>query len=234
MKKTFAILAVAALLCCISCDKNNGTPEDDPTPEEPTYEAPVTIDGDFSDWAKLDATKVATAKNDDGASHEALKLVKVYADEYYVYVYFEWDKELIEFNEDEYVPFHIYINGDNDTNTGGFADQFNDACTDLLLEGFLTDGSSIVSYDPSCFRWIGETNGSGWEWEEVETPSGFCLGAGVEGKYELSITRELYPLGKLADTFTIGFDIQQAWDSAGILPNSAEGNADSLQVVTDK
>lgn len=235
MKKTLAILAATALVFCISCKKDNGSDKKDKGKEEtPEYVAPITIDGDFSDWAKLDASKVASAKSEEGASHEALKLVKVYADAYYVYIYFEWDKELIEFNSDEFVPFHIYLNGDGDITTGGFADQFTDACTELLFEGFLTDGEKIISYEPSAFKWAGEVNGSGWEWEDIDSASGLCSGAGVVGKYELSITRELYPLGKLADNFSIGFDIQQAWDSAGILPNSVEGTAETLQVVTDK
>ena len=232
-----------AAVCCKKADNNdnpnnNQKDPDKPNEEQPAkYTAPIKIDGDFSDWAKLDDSKVATARNSDGSSYEALKIVKVYADEMYVYIYFEWDKELIEHSGDELVPLHIYINGDGDASTGGFADEFEDACMDFMTEGFLFDGNDkVTSYDPGCYKWEGEVNGSGWDdcWVDIDSSSDLFVGAGVEGKYELAMTRELYPLGKLADNFSIGFDIQQSWDSVGILPNSAEGHAASLQVVTVK
>lgn len=238
MKKIFSFMAIAStVLALASCKKDNSPagPVKPDQPDEPEYVAPITIDGQFDDWAKLDASKVATATCEEGAAKEALKLVKVYADELYVFIYFEWDKELVEFGPEEFIPFHVYINGDGDASTGGFSDQFTDACIDLLMEGFLADGGEAIgSYAPSCFSWSGEPNGSGWSWADVDSGDGLCEGAGVIGKYEMAITRELYPLGKLADNFSIGFDIQQAWDSVGILPNSAEGTAESLKVTTVK
>lgn len=239
MKKLFLVFAVAAM-CMVGCKKddsgNKGNNGNKGGGDDPEYVAPIAIDGDFADWAKLDASKVATATLPEGAAKEALKLVKVYADEMYVFVYFEWDKELVEYNADEFVPFHVYLNSDGDAATGGFGDQFSDASIDFLAEGMLTDGKKIVNYGDgvSCFSWIGETNGTGWDWEELESGDGLFEGAGVVGKYELAITRELFPLGTLADDFTIGFDIQQAWDSVGVLPIGAEGYVASLAVSTDK
>lgn len=233
-------MALVATLMAVSCNKEEKPKKDDKKDKEDVeYIAPITIDGQFADWAKLDASKVATATSVEGADKDALKLVKVYADELYVYIYFEWDTDLVESDaeNDEQVPFHVYINGDNDTSTGGFADQFEDACMDLLLEGFLFDSDDqITAYDPECFKWCGEVNGSGWDnnWEDIDSPAGFVTGAGVNGKYEMSICRELYPAGKMATDFSIGFDIQQGWDSVGVLPNAAEGNANSLPVVTVK
>lgn len=245
MKKVFAFLAIAAALSMVSCKKDNTKPTPDPDPQpqpEPEYVQPITIDGDFSDWGKLDASKMATATTDPDATHTALKLVKVYADELFIFVYFEWDKEQITHEPDvEHVPFHVYLNGDGNSATGGFADQWSDACTDLLMEGFIyPEGSTIGSYEPGLYSWSGEANGSGWSWEDLGDIAGICSGAGIEGKYEMCIMRELYPLGKIADTFSIGFDIQQGWNSVGILPNGAatddnpSGTVPSLQVVTVK
>ena len=248
MKKVFSFLAIAAMITFVSCKKdggnnNNKEPEKQPEPE---YVQPIIIDGDFSDWAKLDASKVATATCNADAKHTALKLVKVYADELFVFVYLEWDKEQISFEPDvEHVPFHMYINGDGNATTGGYADQFSDACSDLLLEGFLFDGSGWAGYDPGAYKWVGEANGTGWGWESEEdhvlaSGSGLCSGKGIEGKYEICLIRELYPVGKIADNFSIGFDIQQSWESVGVLPNAAvsddngNGIAPSLQVVTVK
>jgi hypothetical protein len=247
MKKILSFLAMTAsiLMVSVSCHK----PDDEDDEEgggETKYEAPITIDGNFSDWAKLPAADIAEARTVADATHTALKLVKVYADEVFIFVYFEWDKDQISYeNGVEHVPFHCYVNGDGDSKTGGFSDQFSDACSDALFEGFIYPDGVLGSYDPSVYKWIGDPNGSGWGWSDGDAPilasgSGLCAGAGIEGKYEFQITRELYPLGKIADNFSIGFDIQQSWDSVGVLPNAAPtddnpaGTAPSLQVKTVK
>lgn len=240
MKKILTFLAMTAsiLMVSVSCHKNND--EEDPDgPDEDEYVAPIKVDGDFSDWAKL--TGVAEAKCDPEATKTALKLVKVYADAVYVFVYFEWDKDQISHEPDvEHVPFHCYINTDGDASTGGYGDQFSDACSELLFEGSIyPDGAKVGSYEPGVFKWTGDVNGTGWSWEDLGEFNGLCSGAGIEGKYEFQIARELMPM-KLADKFSIGFDIQQDWDSVGILPNShvtdenPGGLAPSLQVTTKK
>ena len=182
---------------------------------------------------------------DPDASRTALTLAKVYADPEYVYVYFEWDTNQITHDPDtEWAPFHCYINTDGNTSTGGYGVLVSDACTDILLEGFIyPDGAEIGSYDPGAYNWIGDPNASGWSWEEVITDhSDVGKGAGVEGKYEFAIDRTKftnfgYPI---EDVFSIGFDIEQAWDAVGVLPNTAptdensNGIAPSLTVTTIK
>lgn len=234
MKKVFLFAAMAAMVL-VSCGKKDDPKKNSKDDEEADYVAPIDIDGDFSDWAKLDASKIATAKCEDGAAHDVLKVLKVYADPIYIFLYFEWDKNEISYEEDD-VPVHFYINGDGDTRTGGYGDQFTDACSDVMFEGFLYSEQKMISYEPGVFKWAGEVNGTGWDdcWEDIGGSPDLCLGAGVDGKYELRIVRELYPLGKIADTFSIGMDIQQGWDSVGILPNAAGGNAPSLTVTTNK
>lgn len=245
MKKIFALMAFAALVLVACNDKDNPKkPGKDKGGDDEEYVAPIKIDGDFADWAKLDASKVATATCAANAAHPALKVVKVYADEYFVFVYFEWDKDLIEHEPDvEHVPFHVYINSDGDAATGGFADQFTDACMDGMFEGFIyPDGAAVGSYSPGVYKWVGEPNGSGWDdcWEDLGEIADLTAGAGIDGKYEMSISRDLYPVGPWADNFSIGFDIQQDWDSIGILPNAEptdenpSDHAASLQVVTVK
>ena len=210
------------------------------TPEPPA--ASITIDGDFADWAALPAGSFSKTYGDEDATHPALTHCKVYADTEKIYVYIEWDTDMITYEKDvEHVPFHCYINTDGKTDTGGFADQFADACIDVLLEGYLYDGGEMSSYDPGAYSWAGEVNGEGWSWNDLGA-EGLGAGAGVEGKYELSIDRAgLKDLGfPVADVFSIGFDIQQSWNSVGILPNAApsEDNAsgvvNTLQVTTQK
>ena len=243
MKKILSFLAMTAsiLAISVSCNKPNDDEDDDDGGKKEEYVAPIKVDGDFSDWAKL--TSVAEAKCDPEATKTALKLVKVYADAVYVFVYFEWDKDQITHETDvEHVPFHCYINTDGDTSTGGFGDEFSDACADLMFEGFIyPDGAKVGSYEPSVHEWVGEVNGTGWDgcWNDLGEFNGLTSGAGIEGKYEFQIARELLPK-KLADTFSIGFDLQQSWDSVGLLPNASAtddnpgGLAPSLQVTTKK
>ena len=243
MKKILTFLAMTAsiLMVSVSCNKNNGDEDDPDGPDEPEYVAPITIDGEFADWAKLPSANVAEAKCDPEATKTALKVVKVYADPVYVFVYFEWDKDQITHEPDvEHVPFHCYINTDGDASTGGYGDEFSDACSELLFEGFVyPDGAKVGSYEPGVFKWTGDVNGTGWTWEDLGEFNGLCAGAGIEGKYEFQIARELLPM-KLADKFSIGFDIQQGWESVGVLPNShvtdenPGGLAASLQVKTVK
>ncbi len=205
-------------------------------------EPPILVDGDFSDWDKLDPSRIAVTACDPDAIHSALTLAKVYADEEFVYVYFEWDKDQITHNTyGEQVPLEIFLNGDGDLSTGGFADMFSDAGFEVMVEGYIyPDGISIGSFDPIVYPWVGETNAFGWDWGDplLEEGSGFCAGAGSEGKYELSIRRDLYPLGELADNFSVGLAILQYWDAVGVLPNAAvtesnpSGHAPSLWVQT--
>lgn len=243
MKKILTFLAMTAsiLMVSVSCNKNNGDDDDDDDGKEEEYVAPIKIDADFSDWAKLPAANIASATCDKDATKTALKLVKVYADPVYVFVYFEWDKDQITHEPDvEHVPFHCYINTDGDASTGGYGDEFSDACSELLFEGSVyPDGAAVGSYEPGVFEWTGDVNGTGWTWNDLGEFNGLTAGAGIEGKYEFQIARELMPK-KLADNFSIGFDIQQDWESVGVLPNShvtdenPGGLAPSLQVKTVK
>lgn len=205
----------------------------------------LSIDGKFDDWAALEKGTYSQRYGDPDATHPALTFCKVYATANYIYVYVEWDTDMIEYVPDvEHVPFHCYINSDGKATTGGFADQFTDACIDVLTEGWFYDSDGMGSYDPGVYTWIGEDNGSGWSWSEHLIPdgSGLGVGAGVEGKYEFALDRAVFTgLGlPIADEFSIGFDIQQNWDSVGVIPNEAPseenpaGTAASLKVVTQK
>ncbi len=206
--------------------------------------AAITIDGDFADWAALKAGTFSQTYGDEDATHPALTHCKVYADAEKVYVYVEWDMEFIE--DTAWVPFHCYINTDGNEATGGYADQFSDACSDILLEGAVYADNEICSYWSGGYPWIGEANASGWGWapdtDNVFPDDSPTEGAGVDGKYEFSIDRQMFAaVGfPFADVFSIGFDIQQNWSSVGILPNAAptEDNAAgvvaSLKVTTQK
>ena len=238
MKKIFALLAIAAMVA-VSCKKDDGKdkPVKPDDPEDPEYVAPIKIDGDFSDWAKIDESKMSIARCDPDASKTALKVAKVYADEYSLFIYFEFDADQISWEKDvEHVPFHLYFNGDNSDSTGGFNDeQWAGGYFEVLFEGFLTDGDQVVSYDPGAYAWNGEVGANTWSWD-VDNPlaeSGVCTGAGKGNAYEIQMLRDMYPNGELADPFSLGIDIQQGWSTVGYLPN-ASAEADKVPAFVVK
>lgn len=242
MKKIF-VLMIAAAMAFTACNKDpKPTPTPTPTPDdEKEYVAPITIDGNYADWAKLDASKIVSASCDPAAAKQVLKLAKVYADEVAVYIYIEYDATKISWSNvegsEEWVPFHLYFDADNSLTTGGaIGDQWSETGIEVLFEGFLTDGNQIVSYDPGAYPWNGEVGANAWAWD-VENPlaeGGICNGAGGNGKYEISFLRDMFPNGDgLADPFKMGIDIQQGWSTVGYLPNaSAEDDKGPAFLIT--
>ncbi|MBR2748238.1 MAG: Ig-like domain-containing protein [Bacteroidales bacterium] len=207
----------------------------------------IEIDGQFEDWAALDKGTFSQTYGDEESLHPALIAAKVYAVADYIYVYFEWDPDMVapEFDVD-HVPFHCYINTDGDASTGGFG-EFADLCTDVLLEGSLYGGDDassfgLTSYSPSAFVYAGAPNTDEWAWDPLAIEEEICQGAGIEGKYEFLIKRAPFAtVGfPIADQFSIGFDIQKNWDSVGVLPSAApsedntSGVLPSLPVITQK
>jgi hypothetical protein len=207
----------------------------------------IEIDGQFEDWAALEDGTYSKTFGDEEALHPALTVAKVYAVADFIYVYFEWDPDMVapEFDVD-HVPFHCYINTDGDASTGGFG-EFSDLCTDVLLEGSLYGGDDassfgLTSYNPGAFVYAGAPNTDEWAWDGLDIEEELCQGAGIEGKYEFLIKRAPFAeVGfPIADVFSIGFDIQKNWDSVGVLPSTApsedntSGVLPSLQVTTQK
>ena len=244
MKKIMTLLAMTAAILAVSCNKD---PKKDKTPdeEEPEYEAPIVVDGDTADWAKLDASKVqsCTLKAADTWAYPEIKSAKVYADELYVYVYVEFNKAVLEPTGDSH--FALYINGDNNTATGGYSGQWDQGetpCIDVLVMGtyFTADDGYIQNLDCEVYNWTGENNADGWSWGDVEI-TGFAEGACNSKGMEFALARDFYPAGTWADEFTIGFQLQtNGWDATGALPNgepsddNPSGKAPLLKVVVNK
>ena len=224
---------------CEDCGKNPCECEQPSAPgvepEGDTY--PIKIDGNYEDWDALESENVAEAECAAASKATALTLVKVWADETFINVYMEFDMDY--FPDLSMVPVHVYFNVDNSesetphqwTNQGG---------VDYILEGFIYSGGTTCSYDPSLSIYTGEEDVWSWTMESImPSSSGFGKGAGGDGKYEFSLIKEMIP-AEFAETFGIGFDIQQNWSSVGILPNETisdnnmEGRAPMLLVTFDK
>lgn len=210
----------------------------------PVQQGISVTDNSIEDWKALPADKVASCACPADGGYLGLKGVAVYADELYINVLVEYDPE--EIPNHESVPFHVYINTDNSDLTGGYGDQWNDANVDIMMEGFFflgEEGSGTgepCDYVPVIVPWTGEVGGSGWGWGAELVPAAPCVASQhVTGNYvELQMMRELVPtlVGWNADEFGIGFDIQQSWESVGILPlvsptdDNPTGHTNKLQV----
>ena len=243
MKKIMTLLAMTAAILAVSCNKD---PKKDKTPdeEEPEYEAPIVVDGNTDDWAKLPASKVqsCTLKSGDTFAYPEIKSAKVYADELFVYIYMEFNKEVLEPTGDSH--FALYINGDNNTATGGYAGQWDQGetpCLDVLVMGtyFTADDGFIPNLDCEVYNWTGAATDS-WAWGDVEV-TGFAEGACNSKGMEFALTRDLYPAGTFADEFTMGFQLQtNGWDATGVLPNAdpteenQRGYGQLLKVIVNK
>ncbi len=197
------------------------------------YESPISVtDGSLADWDNLPENYVFEATCPQNAFYQGLKSVKVYADNYYIYILVEPNMNYII--DREWVPFHVLIDTDNSDATGGFGDWFTDANTDILCESRIFAEGKPYSYNPAVFKWWGEVGASGWDWIDpsVEYDGSDCWGAivceksgvgasqRVDGKFEIQLLRDLlatiHPFNK--EEFGIGVEIEQDWSTVGILP----------------
>lgn len=195
-------------------------------------------DNSLADWDALPAEYVASAVCPENASLLGLKSVKVYATEMYINILVEPNMEDIV--DLSWVPFHVYIDLDNSDLTGGYGDEFADANCDILCEGGLWSENELCVYNPGVYRWWGEVGADGWDyWTDPSIKHdasdfwGAIIGEGqlpvgnseyVDGKFEIQLLRELLATVPASgftmnnEEFGIGFDIQQSWNSVGILP----------------
>lgn len=247
MKKILSLLAIAAMVCmAASCNKEKKNKPHDGG-DDVEYNAPIQIDGNFADWALLgDKVTSCSSLMEEGND---LKEMKVYADEYYVYVYLKynfvpdptWEGDL------NHVVVCTFINTDNDIDTGGYIGKWDQniqdgeetiskPCFDVMTYDAVFDagqwehGTSWIG----TFTWEAAPNTDGWTWTEQEAED-FGISNGTDKEYELAICRELNPKGKWSDEFTIAVGIQcGSWDSTGWLPDAATGYAKPLTIKTDK
>lgn len=243
MKANWKIaLMCIATLAFVACENKNGGGGggNDPDPE-PEYEKAISVsDNSLADWDALPAEFVVSAVCPEDAAMLGLKSVKVYADQYYIFIQVEPNAD--DVTDLAWVPFHVYIDTDNSDATGGYGDEFADANADILLEGAVfgnedakTFAEAAIPYGPAVFYWWGEVGASGWDWTDPSVEHSADDGWGaiiaegnlqgttsqfVNGKIEIEIMRELVPTkaGWSETEFGIGFDIQQNWSSVGILP----------------
>ena len=124
MKKVLHFLAIAAMLCFVSCNKDdNKKPKIPGEDDGPTYQAAITIDGQFDDWAKL-GSKATSCQLQTGAAKIDLNVAKAYLDPLYLYVYMETSPITPDPAAEPGLHWALYFDSDNNAATGGYADQW--------------------------------------------------------------------------------------------------------------
>mgnify|MGYP003291981067 CR=1 FL=1 len=95
------------------------------------------------------------------------------------------------------------------------------------MEGFLyaepEEGcgyGEACAYEPGMFAYGGAYNTNEWNWSELVAAAPFYATQHVApGVAEIQLTHSLIP-ATWGTEFTVGFDIQQSWNSVGVLPNA--------------
>lgn len=263
MKKVLFLLA-AVLLTFTAC-KKQPKPTPDPKPDDkPESDELIIIDGNFDDWAT--ASGVITVKNnsdyvgvevDESRQRvDALKVMKIAADKYNIYVYTEVDMSVIYrggvpnwegtiMDPAKAMALEVYIDADNNPATGGINWVWGTCGWEYHLEAsvFSDQASAYGELEGGDFtKFTGEDGTDIWAVDppaqESMTDNGLFAGNGkLDGntaKYEVCITRALLP--KLGKSCAIGVEIlSENWMLMGVLPqcNDAEGTwAGKLEPIT--
>ena len=230
MKKFFALAAVAAMF--IACggnenenEKPNGGEGNGNQTEEPAPESAIKIDGNFADWAEVEVVS-ATLPSEGTAAYEQLKVVKVYADELYIYFYAEYDPTNI-------YAVDLFIDTDNDITTGCVGSDWANGL-DVLMQGGIyswtadkTTQLEAKAYDPGANYYGGEPGTNEWNWVSA-VDSGVVTSCvpvananGDLSAIEFAVMREMIPM-ELGSTVAVGIIIEtRGWSTVGKLPQAA-------------
>ncbi|MBQ6081382.1 MAG: hypothetical protein IJK91_02770 [Bacteroidales bacterium] len=240
MKKLF-VLMIAAAMAFTACEKKpqptptpGPGPDDEPDPE-PTYVQPITIDGDFADWAKLPAANVASAKSDAASPWDAINEIRVYADDFFIFYYLEYNNSKIadllaaasgeKTNSEGVVekiglPIRLNINTDGEFESGYKSYSLDGY--DFIIEGSLAEDGAWKSFDGTLHQRIGS-------WTALQE-GGLCTGAGNGNKYEICLPRDIFNAAAaksevvmlMGDEFQTGVRFYTPdWGELGNMPDGA-------------
>jgi len=244
MKRILSFVAMAATILAVSCQKNENEKggSEKEQEEEVTTSISVAIDGAFEDWAALDASLVASAKNNPNSPWDAVDEIRCCADADFVYYYIRFDKEVLkeQMENSEELPIRLCINTDGEF-TSGYANYFLEAY-DFIIEGPLADGAGAwAAYDGTLHQRL-----DGWN-ELLPVGNNLVVGAGAGNEYEIMLAREIFNNAvpadqKMGDIFHTGirFYGNGGWGELSNMPNSSvedgEGNGwgHLLEITTVK
>ncbi|MBP5676090.1 MAG: hypothetical protein J6W94_03655 [Bacteroidales bacterium] len=250
MKKiAFVMMAAAALFFTFSCnpDETPSKDKDKGKEEQKEEEQPkinITIDGQFDDWAAMDASLYVSAKNNPNSPWEGVAEIRCCADPDFVYYYIKFNKEAIEeqLANNESLPIRLCINTDGEFESG-YTSYFLEGY-DFIIEGPLGNGEGgWGEYDGTLHQRIGS-------WVSLLEPnSGLVQGKGAGVEYEILLAREIFNNAiagstevnsPISDVFHTGIRFYcNGWEEFSNMPNSSIDEVDNgwghlLEVPTIK
>ena len=176
--------------------------------------APVTVDGNAAEWAKLPSDYVTELSCAGDAELKGLKSAKVFYEDK-LYMLLEVTNEaLAQGVTDGKLRFHIYFDNGND------GDKGYKGKIDCMLEGKMTASGEWCALSSKYQQWTG-TDPATWSgsWTAADASPAFTF-AGNGNYYECAMDYSNYP-GGLADVIGVGFDIQDGnYVAMGYLPSN--------------
>lgn len=237
MKKfQFAVLALAAV-CMIACDKKKDEPKPQPEPTpEPSYVCPITIDGTGAEYDALPNVVISKC-NEECGNWQGLKVMKVYSDEVYTCIYLEYDAEEFPLSlgkEDEEAGAQIHLYTSDDLSKDGFIAQTAQPLHWCYEGAFVDPGAALVdAISFEGFVWPeGEPTSAGWPWVAVDGAANPVAETKVTDKaIEMKLNTPSI-LGATGSFFYMAIDLQDSWESVGVLPNEADDVDEEEGTVT--
>ena len=240
MKKFLTLLAMAASLLAVSCNKPDEEEEEEEQKQEEAQGLGIKIDGNFDDWAAVKPDVVVSAKNDPNSPWDAVSEIRCCADKDFVYYYIKFNKEAVNDLMDlqDKMPIRLCIDTNGDFTTG-YESYFLDAY-DFIIEGGLADSGAWGTYDGTLHQRV---DGS---WSELlASGNNLVTGKGAGGEYEILLARELFnnavpAAHKMGDVFYTGIRFYgYDWGELSNMPNSSvevdeRGWGHLLKVTTAK
>ena len=191
----------------------------------PAPAATITIDGDFSDWPKLEAGTFAKATSDPDAPWEGVKEIRCFANAETVFYYIKFDEEsLADAFEMEPNDMHLRlcINTDGEYESG-YANYFLEAY-DFIVEGTFAEAGAFVDFDGEMHQRIGS-------WVSLLAPeNGLVCGKGAGAEYEIALDRATFNLAAnassvpmpMGDEFQTGIRFYyNGWEEFSNMPNTS-------------
>ena len=256
MKKLFLMMAAAAFVFAACNKPDDPTPGPGPDkpdePDEPEYVQPIKLDGNFDDWAAL-GSKAVSAKSDPNSPWDAVKEIRVYSDEFYVFYYLEYDNAQIGSILEEVtgldsdgnpigLPIRLNLNTDGEFESGYAPLKYSLDGYDFIIEGSLAEEKAWKSFDGTLHQRID----GGWV---ALQEGGLCEGAGNGNKYEIALSKDMFngAASKSTVPMLMGDEFQTGvrfytptWGELANMPDgavtddNANGYGHLLKITTDK
>ncbi len=165
---------VPAELMHINFNRRNDV--DTPVEPEPTpSEAQITIDGDLSDWDKIEAKDLFDVKLEEGAYFTAAREMKACYNQDFIYVYlaYETTADVIPGILDLYIDSDTKFDENGAALTGHGGWLWSNNGSDYFAQGMIydPDAREDLKFNPELFMYTGAPMAQEWAWTSV-APAG--------------------------------------------------------------